>query len=247
MKRTMKALGCLALLFFAVAQTWSGQANATGGANDICSKWHAWRDSQPIGKPRLHVMGKCTFPHKGYSVKLQPPESPGINPDIYVLDLKIHIPVDKPQKEPENVDVPYVVETDKVYSQVQIMPQDPNLSKFCIPEECSKTLDVKEISKAKAEASTTPAKTIHGCVYSIEDCTVFVTKEGKYYHLSGPSDEVAKANAAKTVVAITAKPGTWDESSAACKSADVEPISIESLTVTKLRCASAPAKNSAVK
>jgi hypothetical protein len=197
-----------------------------------CSNWSAWHDSQPTKKPTLHVKGTCTFPTTGFSAKLQPHVPPGFNPQIYILDLVVRLPVDRTAKHVVTVPVKYSEQTEKLYTEVQILPDDV-------------TVPVKETSAAtdRASASGDGGETINGCIYSIQDCTVLVTKDGKYYHLSGPPDRVATAKAAKTMIRVTPKPGAWEEGSSSCKSEDVTPILIESITVTKMRCAAtAPSK-----
>jgi hypothetical protein len=235
-KRRVVTFFASSVLVLALAGSCSaGQVAQQDTSKKFCSGWSAWRDSQPINKPTLHVAGNCVFPTTGYSVKLQPSTPQGFNPNIYLLDLVIRIPVDKAAQHVVNTVVKYSEQTDKLYTEVQIMPDN-------VP------VPVKEVSAATAPTDTGRGdeKTIRGCVYSIQDCTVLITKDGQYYHLSGPDDAAAKAKAAKTMISVTATPGTWDDGSASCKSENVKPIMIESITVTRMRCAdAAPASSNA--
>jgi hypothetical protein len=188
-----------------------------------CSNWSAWRNAQPTDKPSLHVKGVCTFPTTGYSVQLRPAESPGINPNIYVIEVIVHIPVDRTARHPVTVDATYDEQTDKKYSEVQLIPDNV-------------TVKVKDVSAANQQLSD-GEQAISGCIRIIEDCPVLVSRDGHYYHLAGASDVVDKAEAAKTLIKISATPGSWDEVGAKCKRDNVTPVVITSLSVTRMRCA----------
>lgn len=120
----------------------AGQADAQGNGRKYCSNWTAWRDTQPVKKATLHVKGDCTFPTTGYTAKLQPATPQGFNPNIYILELVIHIPVDRSAKHPVDTPVTYEEQTDKTYTDVQITPDNI-------------TVPVKDVSATTKDSTAT--------------------------------------------------------------------------------------------
>src|SRR5713101_6805147 len=121
-RKFLVALACTTVTLAIAERRSVGQVASQDGAKKYCSKWTAWRDSQPTSKPKLHVRGTCVFPTTGFSAKLQAAVPQGINPQIYILDLVIHIPLDNPKKHVVTTPVDYLEQTDKEYKEIQIMP-----------------------------------------------------------------------------------------------------------------------------
>jgi hypothetical protein len=92
-----------------------------------CGDWKAWHDNQPPGPKTLYVTGKCTFNTGGYSVQLKPHEPQGINPAIYLMDKIVKEPTGNVNQQITTVDVRYSEKTDRVYSEVNILPDDAHV------------------------------------------------------------------------------------------------------------------------
>jgi hypothetical protein len=87
-----------------------------------CSGWDAWQNNQPMSKPTLYVIGKCTFPTAGYSVDLKITNPQGINPKILMLDKVIHKPKGPVIQVPTTVEARFELDTvgKHQYTQVSV-------------------------------------------------------------------------------------------------------------------------------
>jgi hypothetical protein len=144
--RQILVLAAVATFISTAPSCVGAQAGAQDDSKRYCSNWAAWHDSQPTQKATLHVKGDCAFPTTGYTVKLKPAMPQGFNPNIYVFELIIHIPVDKSARHPVNITVTYDEQTDKRYTDVQITPDNV-------------TIPVKEVSAATTDSSANEKET----------------------------------------------------------------------------------------
>jgi hypothetical protein len=88
-----------------------------------CSGWYASQDNMPGSSPTITVTGTCQFPTEGYSVTLEP--AIGTNPPgLLQLEYKIHPPKDQVPQVLKKVEARYSQDTNTVYQEVQILPDD---------------------------------------------------------------------------------------------------------------------------
>jgi len=88
-----------------------------------CSGWYASQDNMPGSNPTITVTGTCQFPTEGYSVTLEPVI--GTNPPgLLQLKYKIHTPKDPVPQVITKVEARYSKDTDVVYQEVQILPDN---------------------------------------------------------------------------------------------------------------------------
>jgi hypothetical protein len=79
----------------------------------------------PGSEPTLYVTGTCTFPTTGYSVTLKPVEPTGIPvPNILQLQYIVREPEGVTQPVVTEVKASYSKDTDIVYTEVQIFPDN---------------------------------------------------------------------------------------------------------------------------
>jgi len=149
MRQGLLVLATIAVFISAVPSCVGAQKDAQDNGKRYCSNWAAWHDSQPTKKATLHVKGDCTFPTTGYTVKLKPAMPQGFNPSIYILELIIHIPVDKSAKHVVNTSVMYDEQTDRSYTDVQITPDNV-------------TVPVKEVSAATNDSANNEGTNTEG-------------------------------------------------------------------------------------
>lgn len=88
--------------------------------------WSAWLNLMPGSQPTFHVKGEVTCPTSGYTARLASLTPQGINPAIYLLELRVTPPAPSTPVLEVETDVPiyYQEVTDQRYTDVTILPEN---------------------------------------------------------------------------------------------------------------------------
>ena len=91
-----------------------------------CTGWKAVSNRMPPGAT-FYVTGKCTFPRRGYKVRLVKAVPQGINPAILLLRKIVTPPSGPSATIPQTIPVRYEQKGGTNYTHVTILPDGPTI------------------------------------------------------------------------------------------------------------------------